>query len=106
VVTTGRRVRGHPGEGGGQHLDGSPASSSGGVAANAISAASRSPCIGRQAGAQPPGRRAVGHVDRVAVDDDAGDDLGHRPRRDGPVAHDDADTWTGDAGSPSARPLS
>jgi hypothetical protein len=44
--------------------------------------------VRREAGAQPAGAIRVGHVDRIEVDADAGDNLGHRPRRDGPVTHD------------------
>ena len=41
-----------------------------------------------QAGAQPSGLSRVGHVERIGADADPGDDLRHRPRREGPVSRD------------------
>ena len=85
-------VRGHTGEGVGQHLDGVTLQQQrrGRRRQRHLRFEPRGPLrlIRPQAGAQPSGVIRVGHVDRIEVDADPGDDLGHRPRRDGPVSHD------------------
>ncbi len=86
----GQDVRGHACEGVGQHLNGVPLQEQRrAAAANAISASSlalSSTCS--PTGAQPSRFVRVGHVDRVEVDADPYDDLGHRPRGDGPIPHE------------------
>ena len=100
----GQGVRGHAGEGVGQQLDGvtSQQQRRGRRRQRDLRVEPRGPLglIRRQAGAQPAGVVGVGHVDRIAVDADPGDDLGHRPRRDGPVSHDRGRQPHGDDGSP------
>jgi len=91
----GQGVAGHPGEGVGQHLDGvaSQQQRRGRRRQRHLRFEPGGPLrlirlIRPQAGAQPPGVIGVGHVDRIEVDADPGDDLGHRSGRDGPAAHD------------------
>ncbi len=85
-------VRGHPGEGVGQHLDGVTVQQQRRIHRRQrqlrVEPGDPLSLIGPQAGAQPSGVIGVGHVEGIEIDADPGDDLGHRPRRDGPVAHD------------------
>jgi len=85
-------IRGHMGEGVGQHLDGVTSQQQRWRRRRQrhLRLEPRDPLrlIGPQAGAQPSGVIRVGHVNRIEVDADAGDDLGHLPGRDGPGPHD------------------
>ncbi len=88
----GQGVRGHAGECVGQHLDGVPSQQQRRDRRRQrhLRLEPRDPLglIRRETGAQPSGVLRVDHVDRIRVDADPGDDLGHLARGDGPVSHD------------------